>query len=470
MGEPRVVILGAGPAGVGAAWRLRETGRAAVTVVEQRDAVGGNAGSFEVEGQRVDYGSHRLHPACDAAILEDIRRLLPCELVTRPRHGRIRLLGRWIHFPLQPVDLALRLDPAFALGSLKDAVARAVGRGPDPGDTFASVLRAGLGPTISDHFYLPYARKIWGVDPETLSAEQARRRVAAGSFGKLLRKVFGRLPGVPESGFRHFHYPADGFGAISEGYADAAVEAGAELLLGWRVVGLERDGDGWRVAVERDGERRILEADLVWSTIPIAALPRLVEAPDAVAEAARSMASRAMLLVYLTLDLDRFSGYDAHYLPDPAVAPTRVSEPKNYHGGPEPRGRTTLCAEMPCDTADAVWTMADADLGRRVADDLAKVGIPLPRAPVAVTVRRLGHAYPIYHAGYEAAFDALDAWASDLPGFLTFGRQGLFAHDNTHHALAMAYAAVECLGPDRRFDDARWAAYRTEFESHVVED
>jgi hypothetical protein len=89
---------------------------------------------------------------------------------------------------------------------------------------------------------------------------------------------------------------------------------------------------------------------------------------------------------------------------------------------------------------------------------------------LGVTTRRLSHAYPIYLNGYESSLAMLDAWASSLDRFLTFGRQGLFAHDNTHHALAMAYAAVDCVQGDGGFDDGRWAGHRSEFESHVVED
>ena len=63
----------------------------------------------------------------------------------------------------------------------------------------------------------------------------------------------------------------------------------------------------------------------------------------------------------------------------------------------------------------------------------------------------------------------IDRWASGLPDLVSFGRQGLFAHDNTHHALAMAYAAVECVN-EEDFDLDRWAVYRREFETHVVED
>jgi hypothetical protein len=64
----------------------------------------------------------------------------------------------------------------------------------------------------------------------------------------------------------------------------------------------------------------------------------------------------------------------------------------------------------------------------------------------------------------------MDRWLGGIDGVLTLGRQGLFAHDNTHHTLAMAYAAVGCLSPEGKFDHARWAEHRQEFETHVVED
>jgi protoporphyrinogen oxidase len=158
--KTRVVVLGGGPAGCGAAYQLQRSGRGHATLVEQQTVVGGNDGSFDLNGQRVDYGSHRLHHACDPAVLDDIKSLLGDDLANRDRHGRIRLRGRWLHFPLKPVDLMLRLDRAFALGACKDTFGRALGFKRPEGETFASVLRASLGPTICEHFYFPHARKI----------------------------------------------------------------------------------------------------------------------------------------------------------------------------------------------------------------------------------------------------------------------------------------------------------------------
>ena len=472
--RPRVVILGAGPAGVGGAYKLRQLDRADVTVLEQHAVPGGNAGSFRFAGMRVDFGSHRLHPATDPAIMAEIARLLGDDLLDRPRHGRIGLRGRWIHFPLKPQDLLLRLDPGFALGTLRDMLTGPLRKRQPRGDSFADVLMANLGPTICESFYFPYARKIWGRDPHELSGTQARRRVAAGSFLKLIRKVLNAVPGFKPPGAGRFFYPRQGFGQITEAYATAASAAGAEFRYGARVTRLvppTGSDDSWLVEVAQDGVTTQLEADHLWTTIPITVLARLIGdgVPQAVHDAAAAMQYRGMLLVYLALPVEQFTEFDAHYFPSGDLRITRLSEPKNYGDLRETPERTVLCAELPAGPADPWWTMDDSQLGALVAEDLARAGVPLPVAPTEVLVRRLPQAYPIYATGYEAPFATLDAWADSLPRLLSYGRQGLFAHDNTHHALAMAYAAADCLGPEG-FDATRWAAHRRVFETHVVED
>jgi len=176
-----------------------------------------------------------------------------------------------------------------------------------------------------------------------------------------------------------------------------------------------------------------------------------------------------MLLVYLELSVDRFSEFDAHYFPGPETAITRLSEPKNYGARSTPPGRTVLCAELPCSVEDDRWRMSNDDLIRLVTHDLEVAGIGLPTVPEYTEVRRLRQAYPIYLKGYQEPFAVLDRWAENQPRLLSYGRQGLFAHDNTHHALAMAYAAVDCLG-EKGFDQTKWREYRRTFEKHVVED
>ena len=458
-----LVILGAGPAGVGAAYRTARAGHR-VVVLERASGPGGAAASFELDGIRVDHGSHRLHPAIEPRILDDLRGLLGQELQRRPRNGRIYLEGRWIRFPLRPADLARRLPPSFAAGAAADAVT-AWARRPRA-DTFAETLRAGLGPTMCERFYFPYARKLWGLDPGELAGEQARRRVTAGSPARLLAKL---ARGATGRGGSWFWYPRTGFGTITERLAAAAGQAGAELRYRTAAERVELGPERARVTLA-GGET--LEARRVWSTLPLPTLARMAAPapPPAVLEAAGQLAFRAMVLVYLVLDGGRYSPYDAHYLPDPGTPVTRVSEPANYRDGDDPPGRSVLCAELPCSRDGELWRAGTDRLAGLVRAALRDRGLPEPGPVRRVAVRRLPNVYPVYRVGYVTPFQALDAWAAAQPALLSFGRLGLFVHDNTHHALAMAWAAADALAADGSFDHGAWAAAREAFTTHVVED
>ena len=454
-----VVVLGAGPAGLAAAWRAAAAGNS-VTVLERASHPGGLAASFEVAGQRVDHGSHRLHPSIAPAILGELGRLLGDDLQVRPRHGRIRMAGRWIGFPLRTGDLLRRLPPSFAARAAVDAATGPLRRA--RGDSFAEVVRAGLGPAVAEAFYFPYMRKIWGVAPDRLAGELARRRVSAGSPGAVVRRL---VKGARPEG-RTFLYPRLGFGQIVERLADAAVAAGADLRLGTTVEAVD---------VER---RRVhagattVDAGHLWSTIPLPALARMAEPspPPRVREAAGRLTHRGAVLVYLVLDRPRYTEFDAHYFPAETTPLSRLSEPKNYRDSDaDPADRTVLCAEVPCSVGDATWRADPEALGAMVAAALEADGLPATRH-VGVEVRRAPHVYPVYRLGFEWDVAAVDLWAGSHPGLLTFGRQGLFAHDNTHHALATGWAAADALGPDGRFDERAWGDARARFRDHVVED
>src|SRR5262249_8397133 len=152
-------------------------------------------------------------------------------------------------------------------------------------------------------------------------------------------------------------------------------------------------------------------------------------------DAAQRIRFRSMVLAYLVLPEPRFTEFDAHYFPEREIPFTRLSEPKNYSVRGVPADRTVLCAEIPCSRDDEIWKLAPEDVGRRVADGIVAAGLELRTKPVEVVVKRLENAYPIYDLDSEARFEVLDRWLAGLPRLLTFGRLGLFAHDNTHHAL-----------------------------------
>ncbi len=446
------VVLGAGPAGLGAAWKLARAGRS-VVVLEQADHVGGLSASFEVAGLRVDHGSHRLHPNTRADILDELRTLLGDDLQLRPRHGRIRMAGGFVPFPPSPMGMVRNLPRSTALRLARD-VAFGGFRGANASNTFAAVVRAQLGPTLLEEFYAPLVEKLFGTSVDQLHGDLARRRVSARGGRDLVRKALRR----GEQG-NVFWYPRRGYGQIVEALADAAVHAGARIELGARV---ERV-DAQNSVVVAGG--RSVGAGSVWSTLPLPLLARLAGGPPS------ALRFRAMTLLYLVLDQPRWSEFDAHYLVPRTIPITRISEPRNYRESrDDPIDRTVLCAEWPGFVDDAVWQRSPDDLAAEVRESLARESLEIPPT-THVEVRRVHHAYPVYDADYVADAGRLHAWAASLePRLMTFGRNGLFAHDNAHHALATAYAAVDAVSADGVVDLARWRGAKADFANHVVED
>lgn len=455
----RIAVLGAGPAGLIAALEAAEAGHA-VTIFEAENRVGGMAGSLEVAGQRVDLGSHRLHPETPPDVMERISGLLGADLQVRQRNGRIRLRERWVGFPLRPVDAARSLPADFAMRTAFDAFAGPLRRSSD--GSFAGELVRRLGPTIFDEFYDPYARKLYGTDPRALDAELAHRRVAASSPLAIARRAVraSRVDG------RQFFYPRLGYGQIAEALADAAVSAGADLRLAARVDGLQHSGDVWRVTAGGSTS----DADLVLSTIPTpAALRAMSDAPAAVVDAARRLRTRAMVLVYLVVPRSQYTSFDAHYFPGLDLATARLSEPKNYRDGDDPPGRTVLCAEVACWREDEIWNDPAASLGERVRADLVRAGLPDP-TPEQVDVVRLPNVYPVYERDTRDARAVVDSWAGGLDRFLIFGRQGLGVPDNLHHVLRMGIDAAAVVRPRGEVDAPRWRRNRAAYADHVVQD
>lgn len=462
-----VVVLGAGPAGLAAAWRAARRGFS-VRLLDRADRIGGMSASFEVAGQRVDHGSHRLHPSTPPRIMQDLQSLLGDDLQTRRRNGRLRVGETWVSYPLRPVELARRLPARTRAGIARDAVTSPVRR--PRRDTYAEQVRAGLGSTVYNAVYGPYAEKLWGLPGDQISGAQARKRVSANSpwrvAGRMLRG--GRTSSSSGQG-KVFHYPRRGFGQICERLGEAAADAGVEIVLGAEVDRLVPTFDDVRVHT-RDGAET--DAGIAFSTLPLPLLARITSPGPSLAavEAASRLRFRAMILVYVAHKGGRWTSYDAHYLPSGDTPVSRISEPANYRdSSDDPSDLSVVCAEIPCARGDDLWESDDAALGLLLEESVERCGLP-PLRPTEVQVRRLPFVYPVYELGYERRLGGIEAWITGVPQIVSFGRLGLFAHDNSHHAMLEAYEAVDTLGLDGTFDAARWRVQRARFAEHVVED
>ncbi len=453
-----LLIVGGGPAGLTAALLAAEQGHA-VTVVEATSRWGGMSASIEVAGQSVDLGSHRLHPSASPQVRGLLERLLGDDLQTRTRNGRIRLGGRWVAFPLSPADMAKHLPPRFVLSALRDAVLSPFRT--ERSDTYAEVIRAGLGPAVLRWFYGPYAQKLWGRPADELAGDVARRRVSVSSPLTLARKLVQAKRSEPPV----FLYPARGYGQVIDELVVGCLAAGVDLRTSVRVIGV--DGS----AVSLSTGEAIHAERVFWTAGPdqLAAVlpshrPSAPSGPGPISPARRGVA-----LVYLVLDTDQYTPFDAHYFPGLDVLLARLSEPKNYRDGQDPSGQTILCAEVVCDPGDAIWSSPDTDLAASVVAALAVAGLPDP-VVTGHHVERLPAVYPVIGPDDVEPMTAVAEWAQSVDGITVFGRQGLVVADNLHHVMDMAFAAVACLSPDGHWDAAAWSDALDRFDQHIVED
>ena len=455
----RIAVIGAGPAGLLAALETAEAGHD-VVLYEAAGRVGGLSASFEVAGQRVDYGSHRLHPATDPDLMARIRNLLGDDLQTRIRNGRIRLEDRWVSFPLQPGPMFRELPFGFSARVGIDTLKKPLRR--SEVDSFDEAISQRLGPTVAERFYRPYAQKLYGEPADDLTVELADKRVSATSPLQILAKA---LKASKVDG-RTFFYPRDGYGQISDALGAAGIKAGVDQRLSAPVETIRCTEN-----VEVTAASATDKFDAVLSSMPIDLLVRALEpAPDpALVDAVDTLRTRAMILVYLVLDRPQFTPFDAHYFPDASIHTSRLSESKNYRNADDPAGQTVLCAEVPCWVDDELWTSTDEDLGALVGDELTRSGLPDPQH-VATETRRQARVYPTYEQAHAGARSLVEAWEPDDPRVLVFGRQGLSVPDNIHHVMAMGRDAAAVVRVDGTIDHDAWRRARTRFAEHVVQD
>ncbi len=454
-----LIVIGAGPAGLAAAWRAAQRGMK-VVLLERSDHVGGLAASFEVAGIRVDQGSHRLDADTPPHLLADLRQLLGDDLQHRQRDSRIRVGDEWLTLPPRADELARRLPPSLLLQLARDSALSAFRRG-DAG-TYASAVRSQVGPALYDRVYRPLAQKIWGMPGEQISSDHARRQTARLGAWRIAARAVARTGRKRSSGTGGYFYPRTGFGQLVEGLASAATDAGVEIRCEAEVDRIRVTEDEVEVSTQ-DGD--VVTGGLVFSTLPLPVLARISRpAPSLTSiESSARLRYRAMLLVYVVHEGGQWSPHDSHDIPDPRTPVVRISEPTNYRDNPaDPPERSVLCAEIPCAMTDEVWGLDDESLADLVDETLGMTGLPgVNRSHVET--RRIGQVYPIYRAGYENDFGDVDTWARMIRRVVTLGRQGLFVLDNIDQALLMAYDAVDAIRDDGRFDRYAWTVARERF-------
>lgn len=434
----RVVVVGAGPTGLGTAWRLRELGHRDVLVLEAADGPGGLATSVvDAEGFTWDVGGHVQfsHYAYYDAVLD---RAVP-DWLHHEREAWVLFGGRFVPYPFQ--QNLHRLDPADAEAALAGLERAAAARGTTPAD-FAAWVRHAFGDWIAERFLLPYNRKVWGVPLERMGVGWMGERVAppdAARAREALRLGRDQVDWGPN---RTFRFPArGGTGAIWS--AVASLLPPGFVRYGARVAEVDLDG---RTVALADGER--LPYDALVSTMPLDRLcARAAGLPPDARAAARALVKSAVHVVGVGLEgatPPALARKCWMYFPDPASPYYRVTVFSNYSPAHAPSGCWSLMAEV-CETehrpVDAARVAGEVLAALR-ADGLVPQGARVR----SLWHRREEHGYPTPFLGRDAAL-ARTLPALEARNVFSRGRFGAWKYEvsNQDHSFMQGVELADRL-------------------------
>jgi protoporphyrinogen oxidase len=443
-----VLVCGAGPAGLTAAYLLGRQGLDPV-VVEAGTGVGGLARTYRYKNNLFDVGGHRFFTKIPAvrALWEE---LLGDELIEVPRLSRIYYDGQFFHYPLRPMNALRGLGVGRASRVLLSYLWSRITPSPVE-DNFEQWVSNRFGGELYRIFFKTYTEKVWGIPCTEIRAEWAAQRIQGLS---LARAVLSATPLQRRSDeirtlIDKFTYPRLGPGQMWERCRDRIRERGGEVLLEHRVEGFETDGRRVTAARVRTpaGERRF-EAEHFISTLPLRTLVRAFgdQAPAEVQAAAGRLTYRDFVLVALVVDHPALFPDNWIYVHSPGVAVGRIQNFKNWSADMVSNpGSTVLGMEYFCSQGDRTWSMGDDELIAFATRELESLGLTAGARVIDGTVLRVPKAYPTYDSSYRESVAVIRAFLDPLENFHTIGRNGMHKYNNQDHSMFTAMLTVENL-------------------------
>ena len=463
-----VVIIGAGPAGLTAAYLLTRAG-AAVTVLERDPRyVGGISRTVEYQGFRFDIGGHRFFSKSQE--VEDLwTELLGDDLLHRPRSSRIYYGGKFYAYPLKALE-ALRnlgiVESARCVASYAKARLFPV-KNPR---TFEDWVSNKFGKRLFGIFFKTYTEKVWGMSCREISADWAAQRIKGLSLSTAIMAAL--LPKKKKPADRSqtiktlidtFRYPRKGPGMMWEAAADRTRAQGGTIRMGAHVTALEKlpEGSRWRLGFRAGaggaGDVEWIEADHVISSAPMRELAACIRPalPVAVLEAAAKLRYRDFLTVALIVrPTNRFDD-NWIYIHEPGVKVGRVQNFASWSPEMVP-DKNLACygLEYFCFEGDGLWSSSDADLIKLASRELASLGLVKAGDVIDGHVVRQPKAYPVYDDEYARHVETIRSeLEAHYPGLHLVGRNGMHKYNNQDHAMMTAMlTARNILAGEQLFD------------------
>lgn len=437
VGEGRVVVLGAGPAGISAGWRLAEKG-CAVTVLDRDEAVGGMAKTLQLGGYGVDFGPHTFHIRETDESRDVIRTIKPFfgeDPLILTRGTRVFLQGKYYIYPLELLQVLFGVRPSLSARIFLDYIVATVTTAfspPKKEDSFEDWGVRNLGRTLYDLCFGVYSERVWGLPTSQISSKQAQR-VAKLNLKNIILRTLG-IKADPAAHFTEYMYPRAGISQLFENMAARFRECGGDLRLQSPVVRLEREGNRIARVIYRDnGKETAMPCAGVVSTLPLPLLVSLVTPalPESVLEHARRLRYRSLKLVYILVDRERLTDFHWVYLLDGDFRINRLSEQKNVSPYMVPPDKTVLCIEISCWKDEPMWSAPDEEVFEIAFRDLQKTGFGVERSEVsAYHVFGIDTAYPVYELKFEEHLIPVLQGVHALDNLLTIGRHGLFLNNS----------------------------------------
>jgi protoporphyrinogen oxidase len=448
-GERSIVVIGAGPAGLTAAFQLHKHGLRC-TVLEADDQVGGISRTVERDGWRFDIGGHRFFTKVSA--VDGLwHEILPAEdFLLRPRKSRIFYDGKYFDYPLKPGNALRNLGPIEATRCIGSYLWARL-RPPADQTNYEGWLVARFGWRLYRTFFKTYTEKVWGVPVSEMPADWAAQRIKSLSLGKAIAGALRPRRNQKEitSLIEEFQYPKYGPGMIWEACREKVTTQGSEVIMQAEVVAL-RHADGRAssvIAAHRDGTRSERPCAEVISSMPISQLIQAMDppAPSDVRAAADDLRYRDFLTVALMVAADKVAWRDNWiYVHDPSVRTMRIQNFGSWSPYLVKDGRNVLGLEYTLFEGDKTWEASDEELIESGKGELEQLGLIRSADVEGGYVIRQRRAYPIYDERYRANIEKIRSWLSEhAQNVHPVGRNGMFRYNNQDHSMYTAMLTVE---------------------------
>jgi len=443
----KVVIVGAGPAGLTAGFDAVEAGWDVVLLEKDPVYVGGISRTVCHDGYRFDIGGHRFFSK-SPEVTAWWRARLPADFIQVRRMSRIFYRRRFFDYPLRPWNALSNLGLGTSiLCVLSYGWARLFPARPEK--SFEDWVSNRFGRRLFTIFFKTYTEKVWGIPTSELSADWAAQRIKGLS---LLRAVINAFKGKPRSEsaviktlIDTFSYPRLGPGQMWERTAEDIRSRGGSIIMGSSVSRI-RHAESRVTSVETAagsfGAGQFIVSMPLKETV-LAFDPPL---PENVIAAANRLRYRDFITVALVVEGENPFPDNWIYIHEPGVKLGRIQNFKNWSESMIGKvGTTCLGLEYFCFEGDGLWSSSDQDLVTLGTSELLQLGLLKGGRVTGGSVVRVEKAYPIYDPGYQEALAVIREALAPFKNLSVVGRNGMHKYNNQDHSMMTAMLAVRNL-------------------------